>query len=399
MLWLGACQSPEIQLEPFTFEKEGPDWAAQPYLFTAQIEDQPEADYAAQLKAWNYSYIGNYPQVLKSWDQQAAERLDTLSVADSLAFREKYLPEKAIPYILAEAEKAQVLIINEAHHIPMHRVFTTRLLEGLYERGYRYFGLEALASNDSADSILNAAGYPTLQSGYYIREPQFGNLIREALQLGFQLFSYEARSDADGREREMEQARYIADFMAENPGQKVLIHCGFAHAAEGEYKSWGRTMAGRLNEFTAIDPLTVNQTNYTERSEPRFEDAYYRALHPKEPTIFATPEGEAFQPGGTTYYYDLYVFHPRTLQPDRPEWLLFADRKVMEVDLRHENLPLPYKLLVYAENEPIGEAVPLEVLEIDQNETPVTCILPPGKHTLVVVDTAGQAFQAPLQVE
>ncbi|MCB0644965.1 MAG: hypothetical protein KDC44_25140, partial [Phaeodactylibacter sp.] len=359
---------------------EGPDQAAQPYLFTTQIEAQEEADYAAQLKAWNYSFIGDYEQVLKTWDQGAAEKVDTLSTADSLAFRKKFSAEKAIPYILQRAEDAQVLIINEAHHIPMHRVFTTRLLEGLYERGYRYFGLEALSSGAISDSMLNAAQYPTLQTGFYTKEPQFGNLIREALHQGFGLFSYEATGGANGREREIEQAQQIADFMAQHPGEKILIHCGFAHAAEGEYKSWGRTMAGRLQEFTGIDPLTVNQTTYTERSERRFEDAYYRALYPKEPTIYVDAKNKAFQPGGTTYYYDLYVFHPRTRQLERPEWLLFADRKVMEVDLRHAQLSLPYKLLVYAEGEPIGEAVPLEVLEIKQNQSPVTCILPPGNH-------------------
>lgn len=50
-------------------------------------------------------------------------------------------------------------MINEAHHQLMHRTFTTSLLEGLYAKGYRFLGLEALAYDDT---LLNQRGYPVL---------------------------------------------------------------------------------------------------------------------------------------------------------------------------------------------------------------------------------------------
>ena len=46
-----------------------------------------------------------------------------------------------------EAEKYQIVMINEAHHVPQHRVFTYRLLEDLWQKGYRYLALEALSEN------------------------------------------------------------------------------------------------------------------------------------------------------------------------------------------------------------------------------------------------------------
>ncbi|MBC3784187.1 hypothetical protein [Spirosoma utsteinense] len=91
----------------------------------------------------------------------------------------------------------------------MHRAFTTSPLKDLYQGGFRYLGAETL---NSRDSTLNQRRYPLIRSGYYTREPQYGNLIREALQLGYQLVAYEARNKdefASGKNREIAQAHRI----------------------------------------------------------------------------------------------------------------------------------------------------------------------------------------------
>ena len=396
VLSMVACNQPEIKLEAFDFPLA--NRGDKPYPFSSDIE-KDVSEFAAQAKAWNYANIGNYKALLKSWDQGRDGETPKLSEKDSLSFRAKYHAEKAIPYIIERSKMEQVIIVNEAHHMPLHRVFTTRLLEGLYENGYRYLGLEGLTVGGDSDYELNSNGYPSLNSGYYTKEPQFGNLLRVAMDMGFELFSYEAAGDENGKEREIAQAQNIVAFMDKHPDEKVLIHCGFAHAAEGEYKSWEKTMAGRLKEYSGIDPLTINQTSYAEKSERRFESPYYKAFHPKESVVFIDDEGKGFQEGNKSYYYDLYVFHPRTRQPERPEWLLFADRKVMEFNLNHEELTPPFMLFVYAENEPIGTAVPLEVMEIQHKEQPITCILPPGKHNLVVQNASGTAFRSEIVVE
>ncbi|RXM58193.1 hypothetical protein BOQ60_24775, partial [Chryseobacterium sp. CH1] len=46
------------------------------------------------------------------------------------------------------------------------------MLQGLYDKGYRYLGLETLASDS-----LNTTKFATLNSGYYSQEPEFGNFI------------------------------------------------------------------------------------------------------------------------------------------------------------------------------------------------------------------------------
>ncbi len=144
-------------------------------------------------------------------------------------------------------------IINEAHHVPKHRAFTRSLLKELYANGYRYLGLEALF-----DAAVNETKFPVIETGYYTKEPEFGNLISEALATGFTLFSYEASQGKNGKEREIEQAENIQKFIENNPKAKVLIHCGYAHAYENDYPAWGKAMAGRLKQNMNIDPLTID---------------------------------------------------------------------------------------------------------------------------------------------
>ncbi|MCJ7932797.1 MAG: hypothetical protein MUW56_03995 [Chryseobacterium sp.] len=101
----------------------------------------------------------------------------------------KHKVENAKDYILNKSKKEEILILNEAHHYASHRTFATSLLKGLYENGYRYLGLEALG-----DDSINIRKFPTIHSGFYTSEPQFGNFIKTALDLGFILFKYEAES-------------------------------------------------------------------------------------------------------------------------------------------------------------------------------------------------------------
>ncbi|MDM1377879.1 hypothetical protein [Myroides marinus] len=83
----------------------------------------------------------------------------------------------------------------------------------MYENGYRYLGLEALI-----DIEINDRKFPTLESGFYTVELEFGNFIKQALDLGFIIFGYEAPQEANWdtdnwKNREIGQAQNIYRFM------------------------------------------------------------------------------------------------------------------------------------------------------------------------------------------
>src|SRR5690606_17878963 len=192
-------------------------------------------------------------------------------------------------YIIEQSKNSQIVIINEAHHIPKHRTFTKSLLKDLYDNGYRYLGLEALF-----DSTINERKFPIIESGYYTKEPEFGNLISEALKIGFTLFKYEASEGKNGKEREIEQAQNIQNFIESVPAGKVLIHCGYAHAFENDYPAWGKAMAGRLKENMNIDPLTIDQTMFLERSDEENNHLFIQLNNTKQPFVLIDENGHVF---------------------------------------------------------------------------------------------------------
>jgi len=361
-----------------------------PYKFSSQIAEELETKtepWKYQLAAWDYSYIGEYDKTLSTWDldhpfpivfdQDKFER-----------FREDYHPVNAIEYILKRADTAQVVIINEAHQQPRHRVFTTELLIQLYEKGYRYLGMETL---DKQDGELNKRGYPIYQSGTYSMEPQFGNMIRKALEIGYTLFPYE--SDGNGTEREIGQARNIETQIQKDPQGKYLIHCGFAHASEGEYKSWGKAMAGRLLEFTGINPLTINQTEFTEKSNKSFENGLYQRLDLAESSVFVTRRGESFKHETHPEWFDMMVFHPRTRKIEgRPDWIFTNGKQQVKIDLSKIDLAFPALVLAYKAGEDEKKAIPVDIKNLGEKQPDVTLALEKGSYRIFIQNQEEQTF-------
>ncbi|MBX9449469.1 MAG: hypothetical protein KL787_07030 [Taibaiella sp.] len=80
--------------------------------------------------------------MLKTWDKNGVMK-PHYNKTDSLLFDDHRL-FNARDYIVHRSKDEEIIIINEAHHVPLHRIFTRSLLKDLYNNGYRYLGLEAL---------------------------------------------------------------------------------------------------------------------------------------------------------------------------------------------------------------------------------------------------------------
>lgn len=369
-----------------------------PYKFKAAIDSQlaeSTEPWKYQLAAWEYSYIGEYETMLSTWDQNGAS-VRVVDTASFEAFQEAYTAQDALSYLAACADTAQVVIINEAHHQPMHRVFTTSLLIQLYQQGYRYLGLETL---DKRDTALNDRKYPIYRSGTYSREPQFGQLIRIALQLGYTLFPYEAAGNTNGTEREIEQARNIQQHIQQDPQGKYLIHCGFAHAVEGAYRSWGKAMAGRLYEFTGINPLTINQTDFSEKSDHAFNHPLYQPLQLAEPSVFVDAAGHPFKAPSHPDWFDIMVFHPKTLmQSGRPHWLFRNQQQAVAIDLPKDEPGFPLMVLAFRDGEDMRQAVPCDIVYVAEEKDKVTLALAPGDYLIIYQTAAKEASMLRMKV-
>lgn len=382
-------QKPQ-QFETIEFTLDAFDWDPNPYKFTSYITDSMLPQKGAQLAAWDYSYIGDIERMHQTWDSYQNSKRKPLSqeLKDSFALFKR---QSAIPFILEQTKDQQVVIINEAHHMPQHRVFTTQLLEGLKQQGFTHLGLETYMFNSKNDSALQANKYPTLKSGYYTREPQFGNLVRVAAQKGFKVFGYESEGHSNGKEREINQGKNIQEYIAKHPNDKFLIHCGFDHGYEGELSSsWEKAMAGRLTEYTKIDPLTINQAVFSERSKKEYEDPFYQELNINEPSVFAKDK-VSFSKKKNGGYFDIFVFHPRSNKFNRPKWMVYGDRKEVKFSFEEADINCPCLVFAYKKGEKIGQAVPYDIIETATKEA--ILVLDESDFELVIWNAEGKALK------
>lgn len=309
----------------------------------------------------------------------------------------KYAKVNATDYIIEQAKKNRVVIINEAHYNSYHRVFTKSLLQKLFDNGYKNLGLEAL---NYKDSLLSNREYPIQKTGNYIKDPQFGNLARTALEIGYTLFPYENKeSESTIESREKAQAKNIQRVIDSKSNEKFLIICGFNHNLEGIHPLWGNTMASRLTEYTGINPLTINQTVYSEKSKSKFDDPFLKALHLKETSVLIDQDNNPFKYKRGDAWNDIVVFHPNTKYiDDRPDWLFDGDNKNISIELTAIQIEYPIMVLAFKKGEDINIAVPTDIKEVASKTGSCNLGLKKGVYVIVVTN-GSKSFKFEQQVK
>src|SRR5690606_29572620 len=348
--------------------------------FSKDILTQIEKDtvvWKYQTGATEMSFSGYYEQVFHIWDKNGVRKpkndpKDSLYIVNS-----QLIPARE--YIIQQAKKAPLVIINEAHHLPSHRMFTRSLLQDLYDNGYRYLGLEALF-----DPAINQRKFAVQESGYYIQEPEFGNLIYEALRIGYTLFGYEAASNKNGKEREIEQAENIQEFIKNNPNGKVLIHCGYAHAFENEYNPWEKAMAGKLKDMLQVDPFTIDQTMFLEKSDPQNNTLFTRMNTTQQPVVLIDENGAVFRGKNAVKQTDVVVIHPPTVYINqRPSWQ-FQGKEKYTISLAEILSQLPVLVTAYRVGEYEKNGIPADLIEITNSNSPRDLYLKKGHYNTLV---------------
>ncbi|WP_298741577.1 hypothetical protein [uncultured Chitinophaga sp.] len=195
--------------------------------------------------------------------------------------------------ILEKASDYRILLINEGHAHPEHRLFTKSLLSALYKQGYRIFMAEDIGENNT----IMTRQYPVSTDGVLVNEPAYASLIRYALKTGYKVAAYDflqvtkksywddsVKLDRNGSMkfisyvprdsltimlnekgevtmtyltsvREKSQADNINKVLNSNPGAKAIIHVGHGHLYESG--SWmGAQLRALLNQE---DILTIDQ--------------------------------------------------------------------------------------------------------------------------------------------
>jgi hypothetical protein len=336
-----------------------------------------------------HSFIGQERAALAAFRRDAPPRV--VADASSLA---GYAAEPATDAVVRLARDHAVVLVNEAHHVPRHRAFTRSLLRGLRELGFRYLALEAL---DERDSTLAARGYPVRATGFYTNEPAFGELIREALSLGYVLVPYEATGEdmRTQETREAAEARHlVARIFRRDPDARVLVHAGYTHIEESNTPGRASPMAVRLREATGIDPLSVDQVTMSDRGDSLYDDPRRSALvghfRLREPFVIVR-DGSCWsaKPG----VHDLTVIAPPASEhAGRPGWLWStADRRAYVVPATVAR-PETDCVVTARRAEESADAVPVDALRVGPLGASRTLALPPGRYVVEARDGAGRVL-------
>ena len=356
------------------FTREGYSQPAACYKFSDDLRMDMENDttyYRMQMGATNYSISGYFRKAMEIYGPRplSQKSLARFSPGD-------WKSVDARKYILKRSKKEQIIVINEAHTNSRHRNFTASLLKKLYKNGYRYLGLEALWN----DKIVNQRKFVVRDEGFYTREPEFGNLIFEAIKLGFTVFGYEAIGDKSGEAREQEQAQNIMDFMASHPEGKLLIHCGHDHVCENELSYWGgRAMAGRLKKGLGTELFTVSQTSYQEGRLP-FNSG--RRKRKNVPVILRhKKDGQVFNGLGNSQT-DLCIVYPKTnYVHGRPVWQTYRRKPcTIKTDTLKYN---PVLMTAYRKGEYDQDGTPADIFEVSDSKRNTILFLSPGEYEII----------------
>ena len=184
---------------------------------------------------------------------------DSLHVITEL-FPKKGNYKSATNKIIEIADHHNAIMFNESHIVPRHRLYFETLLKSLYDKGFKVLALETL---DWKDTELNTRKFPISISGYYSREPNYANMIRTALEIGYKLFPYETRNHrATMAEREREQTENLKKILDSN--KKILVLAGYDHIKEKADDSSNEWLAKVFYEKTNINPFTIEQTELKE---------------------------------------------------------------------------------------------------------------------------------------
>lgn len=230
----------------------------------------------------------------------------------------------AVTAITRLAADRRIVMVNEAHHDPHTRLLTLALLPRLRALGFTHFAAEAFGEKDTE---LTRRGYALATSGSeYLREPLYGDIVREAIRLGFVIVPYESSVMTPQQAREDSQADnlYRRVFVTD-PAARLFVHAGYAHIdkAPGALGEDVRPMAMELQRLSGFEPLSINQTDFS-GVDPARQAPHYRQLvttfHPTAAMVLLNRDnGKPW----SVYprRHDISVILPPSGTTARPDWL------------------------------------------------------------------------------
>lgn len=354
------------------------------------INDDQNDPFKNELLGTYYSYLGDIKNALKFKTNSQNNNQNLPDTGDISKYSTVTAYE--LPYLIPDSCK--VIMINEDHTNPYSRIFMLQLLKPLYEKGFRCFASETL------NPSFNVNPYQELRqgSGFYISEPNYGNLLRTAMEIGYKIYSYENNEPymqengvGPTEFREYQQAKNLINILRNNKDSKLIVFAGHGHIKKTNLKG-GKLMAQFFKKLSGITPFCVEQTAMTEGYESTNEHPYYTFIENKykfKESIFLRYRNSLFVEPSLLNSVDVQVFHPRTVFDSNnfATWLLYKGKNVQKFSLTgSEYKNSIFQVFKSIEFESLSfDAIPLINLPLNGNNT-FEIYLPSGNYSISVFD-------------
>ena len=279
-----------------------------------------------QYLSWFQTFIGDYGGAAASFSiAQPAQPDDAPSPLGG-----EYLARPAADVILELAKNRRAVFFNEAHSAPITRTLTIQMLAKLREQGFDTFAAETLYRTDKE---LQQRGYPTPDSGFYVNEPLYGEMVRTALRLGFKVVPYDVENAGAGDARERAGAEKLyQDVFRKDPNARLVVNAGFAHVQKSGRYLRGSSMGEFFKQISGIDPLTIEQTMMMQHGRANQDHPYYASIVQQlkfnKPSVFVAADGKTWTLKPDKY--DMSVIFPTyAVIKTRPNWLVLGGERTI----------------------------------------------------------------------
>ena len=371
---------------------------AQVNVTEADLSYRFSADLNVDAKPYQYNFIGKYKDIFKC-------QLKEKSSNGQSSILKEYKPQSATEHLKEVIQEQRLVFINDSPLHPQTRIFTKEALQVFAAKGFTHLAIESFTNNNER---IDRIGHPTINMGSYTDEPLFGDLIREAINMGFTITSFNPTSAEISKAKNIVQKKmnmsakdYKLMHNAVNWSKAMNLNRQFSRDKASKYlvitnekqiykkeKNGVRSMAVWFQNITGTMPYTIDQVIMNEQCPDtehplyKFANVNYPAILKKYSQVYKAPLDE--EPD----MYDVQIFHPRTqFVQNRPTWMKQGDLRVAhQINADQYQMTYPLLVIAYAPDEDIEIATPLDVIEIKNNRDAMPLFLPPGKNILVLKD-------------
>lgn len=282
------------------------------------------------------------------------------------------------------AARHRVVMIMEDHIVSKHREWIGGTLPAFREAGFTHYAAETIFESGAA---LKKRGYPASNTGTYTADPQFGNVLRRALDLEFEILGYDYDFSTHER-REESAATELARLFQNDAKTRLVVHAGHAHVLKYKTKIGQRWLASLLWEKTGIEPFTIWQ--WSRLHEARDYDKIAgelksRRLLANEPVLLMPPPAGTFgiedspynQFADGTAGVDAIVVHPPDQSAAPAGRTALFPETMHRVSGKWTAKQWPVVVSAYRRGEPVN-AIPLDQIMLRKDETDFVLWIPKG---------------------